>query len=53
VKGIRDVYSKKTGSFASYLVQTIDQFKANPADWKPMQTPVIPDGAPIGMDCFE
>ena len=53
VKGIREFYSKKTGSFASYLVQTIDQFKANPADWKPMQTPVIPDGAPIGMDCFE
>jgi hypothetical protein len=53
VKGIRDIYNKKTGSFASYLVQTIDQFKANPADWKPMQTPVIPDGAPIGMDCYE
>jgi hypothetical protein len=53
VKGIRDVYSKKPGAFASYLVQTIDQFKANPADWKPMQTPVIPDGAPIGMDCYE
>jgi hypothetical protein len=53
VKGIREVYSKKTGSFASYLVQTIDQFKANPSDWKPMQTPVIPDGAPIGMDCYE
>lgn len=53
VKGIRYLYSKKSGAFASYLVQTIDQFKANPADWKPMQTPVIPDGAPIGMDCFE
>lgn len=53
VKGIRDIYSKKSGAFAFYLVQTIDQFKANPADWKPMQTPVIPDGAPIGMDCFE
>jgi hypothetical protein len=53
VKGIRDVYSKKSGAFAFYLIQTIDQFKANPADWKPMQTPVIPDGAPIGMDCFE
>ncbi|MFM2441430.1 MAG: hypothetical protein RL449_71 [Bacteroidota bacterium] len=52
VKGIRYLYSKKSGAFASYLVQTIDQFKANPADWKPMQTPVIPDGAPIGMDCF-
>jgi hypothetical protein len=53
VKGIKDAYSKKTGAFAGYLVQTIDQFKANPADWKPMQTPVIPDGAPIGMDCYE
>jgi hypothetical protein len=53
VKGIRYLYSKKSGAFASYLVQTIDQFKANPADWKPMQTPVIPDGAPIGMDCYE
>ncbi|MHA8083182.1 zinc-dependent metalloprotease [Aquirufa sp. A-Brett2-15D] len=53
VKGIRYMYSKKSGAFASYLVQTIDQFKANPADWKPMLTPVIPDGAPIGMDCYE
>jgi hypothetical protein len=53
VKGIKDVYGKKSGAFASYLVQTIDQFKANPADWKPMQTPAIPDGAPIGMDCYE
>jgi hypothetical protein len=53
VKGIRDVYSKKSGAYAAYLVQTIDQFKANPADWKPMQTPAIPDGAPIGMDCYE
>jgi hypothetical protein len=53
VKGIRYMYSKKSGAFASYLVQTIDQFKANPEDWKPMQTPVIPDGAPIGMDCYE
>jgi hypothetical protein len=53
VKEIREVYSKKSGAFPTYLVQTIDQFKANPADWKPMQTPAIPDGAPIGMDCFE
>jgi hypothetical protein len=52
VKEIREVYSKKPGAFPTYLVQTIDQFKANPADWKPMQTPSIPDGAPIGMDCY-
>ena len=53
VKGIKEVYSHKSSAFASYLVETIDEFKANPADWKPRQTPVIPDGAPIGMDCFE
>lgn len=54
VQGIRTTYHKKIGEpFAEYVVKTIDAFKANPADWKPMQTPVIPDGAPIGMDCFE
>jgi hypothetical protein len=38
---------------AKYMVQTIEQFKANPNDWKPMDTPKIPDGAPIGMDCLD
>lgn len=50
---IRSHYGKNTNPMAKYIVQTIDQFKANPNDWKPMQTPNIPDGAPIGMDCLD
>ena len=53
VHQIRGYYGKNQGAMATYIVQTIDQFKANPNDWKPMQTPVIPDGAPIGMDCLD
>ncbi len=53
VRKIRAYYGFKTGSMSAYITQTIDQFRANPADWKPMQTPNIPDGAPIGMDCMD
>lgn len=53
VQKIRANYSLKPTAMAKYIVQTIDQFKANPNDWKPMQTPNIPDGAPIGMDCLD
>jgi hypothetical protein len=53
VQKIRAYYGKNPSAMAKYIVQTIDQFKANPNDWKPMQTPVIPDGAPIGMDCLD
>lgn len=53
VQKIRAFYGKNTSTMSKYMVQTIDQFKANPSDWKPMQTPNIPDGAPIGMDCMD
>ena len=53
VQKIRSYYGKNPSTMAKYIVQTIDQFKANPNDWKPMQTPIIPDGAPIGMDCLD
>ena len=53
VQKIRAFYGKTPSAMAKFIVQTIDQFKANPNDWKPMQTPVIPDGAPIGMDCLD
>lgn len=53
VHQIRAYYAKSPRVMAKYMVQTIDQFKANPNDWKPMQTPAIPDGAPIGMDCMD
>lgn len=53
VQKIGAFYRKNTNTMAKYMVQTIDQFKSNPSDWKPMQTPNIPDGAPIGMDCLD
>jgi hypothetical protein len=53
VHQIRAYYVKSSRVMAKYMVQTIDQFKSNPNDWKPMQTPAIPDGAPIGMDCMD
>jgi hypothetical protein len=53
VQKIRAFYGKNPSTMAKYMVQTIDQFKANSSDWKPMQTPNIPDGAPIGMDCLD
>ena len=53
VHQIRSYFEKSPKAMAKYMVQTIDQFKANPMDWKPMQTPNIPDGAPIGMDCID
>jgi hypothetical protein len=53
INEIRAFYVKKPSVFANYLIHTIDQFKSNPGEWKPMQTPTIPDGAPIGMDCLD
>jgi hypothetical protein len=53
IQKVRAYYGKNPSAMAKFIVQTIDQFKANPNDWKPMQTPIIPDGAPIGMDCLD
>lgn len=53
VQKIRGYYGKTPTTMAKFIIQTIDQFKANPNDWKPMDTPKIPDGAPIGMDCLD
>jgi hypothetical protein len=53
VQKIRGYYGKTPTAMAKFIVQTIEQFKANPNDWKPMDTPKIPDGAPIGMDCLD
>jgi len=34
------------------IVRRIDQFYAEPGDFKLVPVPKIPDGSPIGMDCF-
>jgi pyruvate/oxaloacetate carboxyltransferase len=53
VQKIRGYYGKTPTAMGKFIVHTIEQFKANPIDWKPMDTPKIPDGAPIGMDCLD
>ena len=37
---------------AAEMVRRIDQFIEKPEDFKVIPTPKIPDGSPIGMDCF-
>jgi len=36
-----------------YLIELIDQFRNNPADFKVPPSPEMPDGAPIGMTCSD
>ena len=37
---------------AAEMVRRIDQFIDAPEKFKVIPTPKIPDGSPIGMDCF-
>jgi hypothetical protein len=34
------------------MVRRINRFMEEPEDFKVIPTPKIPDGSPIGMDCF-
>ncbi|MCZ2473913.1 DUF5117 domain-containing protein [Aquirufa ecclesiirivi] len=42
----------KTSSFALYMHQFIQESLDHPKEWKALASPSIPDGAPIGMDCY-
>ncbi len=54
LKKWQQYFSKKATSnpFAMYMQQYIQDALIHPADWKTHASPVIPDGAPIGMDCY-
>ncbi|MHA8088521.1 zinc-dependent metalloprotease [Aquirufa sp. Wall-65K1] len=54
LKKWQQYFSKKATSnpFAMYMQQYIQDALIHPADWKAQASPVIPDGAPIGMDCY-
>lgn len=41
-----------TSAFAQYMQQYIQKSLDNPSEWKASFGPPIPDGAPIGMDCY-
>jgi hypothetical protein len=36
----------------SYYLNKINRFVDNPEAYEVLQTPVLPDGSPIGMDTF-
>jgi len=44
--------SGKMGVSAMEMVRRIDNFNAYPEKFKVIATPKLPDGSPIGMDCF-
>jgi len=37
---------------AREMIRRIDYFYSEPAEFKVIEAPKIPDGAPIGMDCM-
>jgi len=46
------VLTKGKGANAKEIIRRIEQFYAEPDDFKVISAPTIPDGSPIGMDCF-
>ncbi|TBH73479.1 zinc-dependent metalloprotease [Aquirufa nivalisilvae] len=54
LKKWQQYYAKKSAlnPFAQYMQQYIQAALSNPTEWKALASPTIPDGAPIGMDCY-
>lgn len=46
------ILTKGKDADAEELVRRIDRFYAEPDEFKVIPAPKIPDGSPIGMDCF-
>ena len=53
LKELRQNLNTKKGFFAAEIVKRIDNFNAHPELFKPIVVATIPDGSPIGMDCFD
>ncbi len=45
-------YARSTDVFEKEVVRRIDNFQKHPEKFKVFAVPKIPDGSPIGMDCF-
>lgn len=43
-------YKESEKAYQYYYLETLDQFKKYPEKFKPMASPKIPDGSPIGTD---
>ncbi|MEA1786292.1 zinc-dependent metalloprotease [Arenibacter sp. GZD96] len=46
------LFARKTG-IAQEMIRRIDNFYNHPELFKVVPAPIIPDGSPIGMDCFD
>ena len=52
-KAIKSSSTSEDKAHYHYLVQLIQQFDNNPADFKVAVSPEMPDGSPIGLTCSE
>ena len=52
LKELKQNLTTKKGVFASEMIKRIDNFNAHPEQFKVIHVADIPDGSPIGMDCF-
>jgi len=53
IKGLRDIGLKMSSeTIKAEMVRRITNFYEHPEQFKVIPTPKIPDGSPIGMDCY-
>ncbi|MCE2612006.1 zinc-dependent metalloprotease [Flavobacteriaceae bacterium D16] len=53
IKALRaSLLTSKVNEVAVEMVRRIDRFYSDPDEFKVIPSPKIPDGSPIGMDCF-
>jgi ribosome biogenesis GTPase A len=53
LKGIEsDLKKAKSEPYKEYYLNKIKRFLANPDEFEVQETPVLPDGSPIGSDAF-
>ncbi|MCV6629392.1 MAG: zinc-dependent metalloprotease [Flavobacteriaceae bacterium] len=50
IQALKSYFAKQTDVFSAYLLQKIKDY--NPANFKLIGSPKIPDGSPIGMGCM-
>ena len=52
LKDIEDDLKRSKQPYKSYYLNKIKRFLANPDEFEVQETPVLPDGSPIGSDAF-
>ena len=52
LKELKQNLASEKGVFATEIIKRIDDFYTHPEQYKLIPVSTIPDGSPIGMDCF-